>query len=102
VVNAAFARLVVDVEVLKVVVEVNTARAKIAAQKCRVRGEYGGDIDVALPAERYGHPNLPFVEMSDYGLGKLPRDVLHENRDQHSIKGERRVQLTSPKNHATM
>lgn len=86
-VNAAFARLVIDVEVLKVVVEVDTTRTKIAAQKCRVRGEYGGDIDVTLPAKRYGHANLPFMEMSDYGLGELSGDVLHKSIDQHDIKG---------------
>jgi len=50
VVDTAFARLVIDVEVLKVVVEVDATRAKIATQKCCVGGEHSGDIDVALPA----------------------------------------------------
>ena len=85
-VNPAFARLVVDVEVLKVVVKVNATSAEIAAKKSRVRGEYSGDIDMALPAERNGHANLPFVKMGDYGLGQLPRDVLHASGDQFSIK----------------
>ena len=76
-VNAAFARLVVNVEVLKVVVKVDATGAEIATKKCRVRGEYGGNIDVAFPAKRDGHTNLPFVKMGDYGLGKLPRDVLY-------------------------
>ena len=90
-VDTAFARLVVDIEILKIVVEVDTTRAKISTQKCRVCGEYSGDINVTLPAERYGHANLPFVEMSDYGLGELPRDVLHEYGDQHSAQRSREV-----------
>ena len=85
-VNTAFSRLVIDVEILKVVVEVDTTRAKIATQECRVRGEYGGDIDVALPAERYGHADLPFMEMSDHGLGELSRDVLNKCRGQYRVR----------------
>lgn len=92
----------VDIEILKVVVEVDTTRAKIATQKRRVRGEYSGDIDVALPAERDGHTNLPLVEMSDDGLGELSRDVLRESRGQCSVKKGQQVPLTSPRNHATM
>ena len=80
-VNAAFARLVIDVEILKVVVKVDATGAEIAAKKSRVCGKYSGDIDVAFPAERDGHADLPFVKMGDYGLGKLPGDILHISRD---------------------
>ena len=82
VVNAAFPRLVVDIEVLKIVVEVDAARAEVATQECRVCGEYGGDVNVAFPAKRYGHADLPFVEMGNYGLGKLSGDVLYVSRGQ--------------------
>ena len=85
-VNAAFARLVVDVKVLKVVVKVDATRAEIATQKRSVGGEYSGDIDMAFPAERYGYANLPFVEMGDYGLGQLSGDVLHVSGDQYGVK----------------
>ena len=86
VVNAAFSRLVVDVEVLKVVIKVYATRTEIAAQKSSMGGEYGGDIDVAFPAERDGHTNLPFVEMGDYGFGQLSRDVLHVSGGQCGVK----------------
>ena len=85
-VDAAFARLMIDVEVLEVIVKVDATRAKIATQKSRVGCEYRGDIDVTLPAERYGHANLPLMEMSDYGLGELSRDVLYEGRGQHNFR----------------
>jgi len=102
VVNTAFARLVIDVKVLKIVIKVNTPRTEIAAQKRRVRGENGGDINVTFPAERYRHANLPFVEVGNYGPGELSRDVLHRSGDQHGTKKRRRVRLTSPRNQATM
>ena len=48
VVDAALARLVVDVEVLEVVVEVDAAGAEVAAEQGRVGGEDGCDVDVTL------------------------------------------------------
>lgn len=102
VVNAAFARLVIDVKVLEVVVEVDTACAEVTAQQRSMRGENGGDIDVAFPAEGDGHPSLPLVEVSYYGLVELPRDVLHAVESQYLIENRSRARLTSPRNHATM
>ena len=81
----------VDVEVLKVVVKVDATRTEISTEEGSVSGEYGGDIDVAFPAERYGHTDLPFVEVGDYGLGQLPRDVLHVSGGQAGVS-------TAPKN----
>ena len=101
-VNAAFARLVVDIEVLKVVVKVDATGAEITAKKGRMCGEHSSDIDMAFPAERYGYANLPFVEMGDYGLGQLSGDVLHVSGDQCIIKERWRVKFTSPRNHATI
>lgn len=67
----------IDVEVLEIVVKVDTTRAEVAAQKCRVCGENCGDVDVAFPAQGYSYPSLPFVEVSYYDLVELSRDVLH-------------------------
>ena len=50
VVDATLARLVVDIKVLEVVVEVDAAGAKVSTQKGGVCGEDGGDVDVTLPA----------------------------------------------------
>ena len=80
----------VDVEVLKVVVEVDATGAEIAAKKSRVRGEYSGDVDVTFPAERDGHANLPFVKMGDYGFGQLPRDVLYA-RTRGSVRYQKEI-----------
>jgi hypothetical protein len=77
VVNATFASLVINVEVLKIVVKVDTTRTEVAAQKCRMCGENCGDIDVTLPAQGYGYASLPFVKMSYNGFVELSGDVLH-------------------------
>lgn len=47
-VDAAFSSFVIHVKVLQVIVEINTARTKIAAKQGRVGGEDGGDVDMAL------------------------------------------------------
>lgn len=51
VVDAALARLVVDVEVLQVVVKVDTAGAEVPAEQGRVGGEDGRDVECAPAAE---------------------------------------------------
>ena len=76
-VNAAFACLVIDVEVLEVVVEINTTRAEVATQKGCMSRENSGDIDVTFSAEGDGHASLPLVKMSYNSLFELSSDVLH-------------------------
>ena len=76
VVDAALSGLVIDIEVLEVIVEVDGARAKIAAEEGRVGGKDGGDIDVPLATEGDGEPRLPLVEVGDHGAVELARDVL--------------------------
>lgn len=92
----------IDVEVLEVVVKIDTARAKVATQKCCVRCEDGGDIDVAFPAEGDGNAGLPFVKMSYHDLFELSGDVLRVIANQYSVTKRWRIRLTSPRNHATM
>ena len=69
VVDAALARLVVDVEVLQVVVEVYASGAEVAAEEGCVGCEDGADVDVPLSAEGDGEACLPFVEVCDDGGG---------------------------------
>lgn len=76
VVDTALACFVVDIKVLEVVVEVDGASAKIAAEKSRVSGEDGGYVDVSLATERDCETGLPFVEVGNYGLVKLTGDIL--------------------------
>ena len=68
VVDAALARLVVDIEVLEVVVKVDTARTEVSTEKGSVGGEDGSHINVSLPAEGDGETGLPLVEVGDDGL----------------------------------
>ena len=77
-VDAALARLVVDIEVLEVVVEVNGAGTEVAAEEGSMGREDGSDVDVPLAAERDGEACLPLVEVGDDGLIELARDVLDE------------------------
>ena len=101
-VDTAFACLVIDVEVLKVVVKIHATRAEVATQKSCMRCENSGDIDVAFSAEGDGHANLPFVKMSYHGPVELSSDVLHVVANQYGDAERRRILLTSPRNHATM
>ena len=78
VVDAAFAGLVVDVEVLEVVVEVDGAGAEVATEEGCVGCEDGGDVDVSLAAEGDGEPGLPLVEVGDDGFFELVAHVLQE------------------------
>jgi hypothetical protein len=79
VVNSAFARFVVHVKVLQIVVKVDGTRTQIASKKSSVRGEDGGDVDVSLPAEGDRKACLPFVEVGDNRCGRLSGNVLDGN-----------------------
>ena len=80
VVDSTFTRFVVHVEVLEVVVKIDTAGAEVSTQERRVRGKDRGDVDVSFAAERDGEAGLPLVEVRDDGFAGLVRDVLDENQ----------------------
>jgi len=50
VVYAPFARFVVDVKVLQVVVEIDVPRTQVTAEEGSVGREHGGDVNVAFSA----------------------------------------------------
>lgn len=76
VVDTTLPRFVIDIEVLKIIVEIDRASAEVSAQECSMSCENSGDIDVPLPAERNGNASLPFVEVrNDRGM-KLAREIL--------------------------
>ena len=76
VIDAALSCLVIDVEVLKVVIEVDRAGAEVSAKKSGVGGEDGGYVYVALAAEGNGKACLPLVEVRDDCLVELAGNVL--------------------------
>lgn len=105
VVDASLAGLVIDIEILKVVVEVDAASAEVATKEGGVGGEDGGDVDMALPAERDGETCLPLVKVTDDGLCAFPRREL-EGQTSHDQRLVRTwIQgfwgRTSPRNQAT-
>lgn len=65
VINAALACLGVHVEMLQVVVEIDRTGTEVTAQQCRVRSEYGRDIDLSLFGKRQRDAGQPFVKMRD-------------------------------------
>ena len=77
-IDTALARFVIDVKVLQVVVKVDGARAQVTTEQSRVGREHGRDVDVSLTAQGDRETCLPFVEVRDDCLVKLPRDVLGE------------------------
>ena len=79
VVDAALACFVVDVEVLKVVVEVNAASTEVATEQSCVGGKDGGHVNMTFANKGYCEASLPFVEVGyDSGV-ELARDVLQGN-----------------------
>lgn len=64
-VDTPLACLVVDVKVLKVVVEVHTSSTQVSSEQSCMCGEDGSDVDMSLPAQWNGETSLPFVEMGD-------------------------------------
>jgi hypothetical protein len=77
VVDTPLAGLVVDVKVLQVVVEINTAGTEVSTEQGSVRGEDGRDVDMPLSAEGDSETGLPFVEVGDDGgLGLSARELV--------------------------
>lgn len=75
-VNSTLSCFMVAVKVLEVVVKVDRAGAKVTAEEGCVGGEDGGDVDVALAAERNGDSDLPLVEVGNDRCLLIARDIL--------------------------
>lgn len=76
VVDTSFARLVIDIEVLEVVVEINAASAEIPSEKRCVGGKNGGHVNVPFSKKGNRETSLPLVEVGDHrGIG-LGSDIL--------------------------
>jgi hypothetical protein len=67
VVDTPFTSLVVDVKVLKIVVEINTTSTQVSSEQGSVGSENGSDVDMPLSTEGNSETSLPFVEMSNDG-----------------------------------
>ena len=76
-IDSTFACFVVDVEVLKVVVEVDASRAKVSAEQCGVSCEDGGNVDVTFSKKRNSETCLPFMEMGYDSSFELTSDILN-------------------------
>ena len=76
-IDPTFACFVVNVEVLKVVVEVDASRAKVSAEQCGVSCEDGGNVDVTFSEKRNSETCLPFMEMGYDSGFELTSDILN-------------------------
>ena len=76
VVDTALPSFVINVKVLKVVVEVNRTGTEVSTEQGSVRGKDGSDVNVPFSAERNGETSLPFVEMRDDSLVELTINIL--------------------------
>lgn len=66
-VNTPLASLVVHIEVLQVVVEVDTTSTQVPTKEGSVSGEDSGNVNVPLPAQGDSETGLPFVEVGNNG-----------------------------------
>ena len=76
VVYSSLPSLVINVEILKVVIEVDGTCAQVASKEGRMCSEDCGDIDMTLAAEGNCKTGLPFMEVCDDGCGQLSSDIL--------------------------
>ena len=76
-IDSTFACFVVDIEVLKVVIEVDASRAKVSAEQCGVSCEDGGNVDVTFSEKRNSETCLPFMEMGYDSSFELTSDILN-------------------------
>jgi hypothetical protein len=67
VVDTPFTSLVIDIKVLKIVVEINTTSTQVSSEQGSVGSENGSDVDMPLSTEGNSETSLPFVEMSNDG-----------------------------------
>ena len=93
VVDTTLARFVIDVEVLKVVVEVDAASAQIATKKGGMGRENCCHIDVSFPAKRDGKASLLLVEMGNDGLLKVMSDKLSKEPGNKITKDDRLIRF---------
>ena len=100
VVDTSLARLVVDVKVLQVVVEIDASGTQVSSEEGSVGGEDGGDVNVSFSAQGNSKTGLPFVEVSNDRRLRLSRRELAVSWGRWKIQNEE--QRTSPKNQATM
>ena len=68
----------VNVEVLKVVVEVDAAGTKVATKKGGMCCEYSCNVNMALAAKGDREARLPLMKMGNHSGFLLPSDILAE------------------------
>ena len=80
--------LMVDVKILKIVVEIDTSSAKVSAKEGCMGSKDRGDVYVALAAQGDGETRLPLVKVGDNGRCELPCDVLCSKPSVNRYLGE--------------
>lgn len=76
VVDTAFARFVIDIKVLEVIVEIHRASTKVSPKKGSMGRKDRGHVNMTLTAQRNGQSGLPFMKMGYNCCMQLARDIL--------------------------
>jgi hypothetical protein len=87
-VDATIARLLVQVEVRQVVVEVTVAGAQVAAEQRGVCGEHRGDVQLTHARQNQANAGHPFVKVTDNVLGLAAQlmQKLFDNKTERKFK----------------
>jgi len=78
-VDSPLSSFVVDVEILKIVVEVDGAGTQVTTKKGCMCSKDSGNVDMTFTTKGDCKTSLPLVEVGNDSSGQLPRDILHKN-----------------------
>lgn len=78
VIDTTFPSFVIDVEVLKIIVEIYGTGTEVSAKKSGMGSEDGSDVDMTFTTEGDSEASLPLVKVGDDGCGGLASDVLRK------------------------
>jgi len=85
VINATFSGFVIDIEVLKIIVEIYRTSTEIPAEKSGVGSEDGSDVDMTFTTEGDSEASLPLVKVGDDGCSSLASDILREMYSENKL-----------------
>jgi len=77
-VDSPLSSFVIDVKILKIVVEVDGAGTQVTTKKGCMCSKDSGNVDMTFATKGDCKTSLPLVEVGNDSGGQLPRDILHK------------------------
>jgi hypothetical protein len=77
-VDSPLSSFVVDVKILKIVVEVDGAGTQVTTKKGCMCSKDSSNVDMTFTTKGDCKTSLPLVEVGNDSGGQLPRDILHK------------------------